>query len=285
MSISDSVSHHSVLEEEHESKCVNFLKCLISEECGNIISLINAVLSVTCVIIYIFTNYEPNFVLTHSSYFFIINFSCRCFFTLILIFEIILGKYNFTSFSQMTTLILEILSTVPYLLGRISIGMTEDLISQTHLITSSFICFRLFKISTLKKYFHTDVNRELYSIISFLICLIFDFTIIVNVIENTQTVGKYYLFLPRDCINVYFCEGNNDTLHSTLFFIMTTIGIVGYNSNILSNLGRIIICGIIILGIYEIPSQFSKLISQLSSKKVYARATYKMLKGVNFILI
>ena len=285
MSISDSVSHHSVLEEEHESKCVNFLKCLISEECGNIISLINAVLSVACVIIYIFTNYEPNFVLTHSSYFFITNFSCRCFFTLILIFEIILGKYNFTSFSQMTTLILEILSTVPYLLSRISIGMTEDLISQTHLITSSFICFRLFKISTLKKYFHTDVNRELYSIISFLICLIFDFTIIVNVIENTQTVGKYYLFLPRDCINVYFCEGNNDTLHSTLFFIMTTIGIVGYNSNILSNLGRIIICGIIILGIYEIPSQFSKLISQLSSKKVYARATYKMLKGVNFILI
>ena len=66
---------------------------------------------------------------------------------------------------------------------------------------------------------------------------------------------------------------------------MTTIGLVGYNSNILSNLGRIIICGIIILGIYEIPSQFSRLISQLSSKKVYARANYKTLKGVKFILI
>ena len=272
MSISDSASRHSVLEEEHESKCINFLKCLISEECGNIISLINAVLSVACVIIYIFTNYEPNFVLTHSSYFFITNFSCRCFFTLILIFEIILGKYNFTSFSQMTTLILEILSTVPYLLSRISIGMTEDLISQTHL-------------STLKKYFHTDVNRELYSIISFLICLIFDFTIIVNVIENTQTVGKYYLFLPRDCINVYFCEGNNDTLHSTLFFIMTTIGIVGYNSNILSNLGRIIICGIIILGIYEIPSQFSNNFAKIGALFFFGSLLSPFIVSYTFLYI
>ena len=280
----DSSSHHLIYEGEQESKCINFLKCLISEECGNIISLINTFLSVACVIIYIFTNYKPNFVLIHSNYFFTVNFSCRCFFTLILVFEIILGKYNFT-FKQIITLILDVLSTLPYLLCRISEKMSEDLISQTHLITSSFICFRLFRISTLKKYFHTDVNRELYSIISFLICLIFDFTIIVNVIENTQTVGKYYLFLPRDCINVYFCEGYNDSLHSTLFFIMTTIGLVGYNSNILSDLGRIIISGIIILGVYEIPSQFSKLISQLSSKKVYARATYKMLKGVQFILI
>ena len=280
----DSLSRQSTIEGQQESKCFNFLKCLISFEFGNIISLINAILSVVCVMIYIYTNYQPNTVLIYSNSFFIVNFSLRCFFTLILVFEIILGKYDF-SLSKLTKLILELLSTVPYLLSRISVGMTETLISQTHLITSSFICFRVFKVSAVKKYIHTDVSRELYSIISFLICLILDFTIIVNVIENTQTVGKYYLFLPRDCNNVYFCEGNNDTLHSTLFFIMTTIGIVGYNSNIISILGRIIISGIIIFGIYEIPSQFSKLISQLSSKKVYARATYKMLKGVKFILI
>ena len=280
----DSLSHHSILEEQQESKCLNCLEFLVSVKFGNIISMINAVLSVGCVMIYIYTDYQPNVVLINSSYFFIVNFTCRCFFMLILIFEILFGKYNF-SFKNMTTLILELLSIVPYLLSRITVGMRENLISQTHLITSSFICFRLFKVNAIKKYIHTNVSRELFSIISFLICLIFVFTIIVNVIENSQTVGKYYLFLPRDCTNFYFCSGNNDTLHSTLFFIMTTIGIVGYNSNIISNLGRIIICGIIILGIYEIPSQFSKLISQLSSKKVYARATYKLLKGVQFILI
>lgn len=285
MEDSDSLSNHTFQEEEQEeSKCLNFLKCFLSVECGNVLSLINAILSVSCVMLYIYTDYQPNVVLINSNSFFIVNFACRCFFALYLIFEILLGKYDFT-FKNLSTLILDLLSTLPYLLSRISIGMKENLISQTHLITSSFICFRLFRINTIQKYFHTEVNRELFSIISSLICLIFAFTIIVNVIENTQTVGKYYLFLPRDCNNVYFCGGNNDTLHSTLFFIMTTIGLVGYNSNILSNLGRIIICGIIILGIYEIPSQFSRLISQLSSKKVYARANYKTLKGVKFILI
>ena len=280
----DDYSHHSIYEEQQESKCINCLKFLISIECGNIISLLNAILSFVCLIIYIYTNYQPQVVLINSNIFFIINFSCRCFFALILIFDIIIGKYDF-SFKKMTSLILDVLSIIPYLLSRISIGMRENLISKTHLITSSFICFRLFSIQIIKKYIHNNVNRELFSIISFLICLIFDFTIIVNVIENTETVGKYFLFLPRDCNNAYYCDGTNDTLHSTLFFIMTTIGIVGYNSNIVSILGRIIICGIIILGIYEIPSQFSNLISQLSTRKVYARATYKMLKGVKFILI
>ena len=280
----DDFSQHSIFEEQEESKCLNCLKCIFSFECGIIISLIDVFLSVACVIIYIYTNYQPNVVLINSNTFFIVNFSFRCFFALILVFDFISGKYGFT-FKKIVDLILEALSTIPYLLSRISIGMKENLISKTHLITSSFVCFRLFKVRTLKKFFHTDVNRELYSIISFLICLIFDFTIIVNVIENTETIGKYFLFLPRDCTNVYYCDGTNDTLHSTLFFIMTTIGIVGYNSNIVSILGRIIICGIIILGIYEIPSQFSNLIQQLSTKKVYARATYKILKGVKFILI
>ena len=280
----DDFSHHSIFEEQEESKCLNCLKFILSFEYGIIISLIDVFLSVSCVIIYIYTNYQPNVVLINSNSFFIVNFTCRCFFAIILVFDFISGKYGFT-FKKIVSLILEVLSTIPYLLSRISIGMKENLISKTHLITSSFVCFRLFKVRTLKKFFHTDVNRELYSIISFLICLLFDFTIIVNVIENTETIGKYFLFLPRDCTNVYFCEGTNDTMHSTLFFIMTTIGIVGYNSNIVSILGRIIICGIIILGIYEIPSQFSNLIQLLSTKKVYARATYKILKGVKFILI
>ena len=280
----DDFSHHSAYEEPQESKCLECLKYFLSIEFGNILSLLNAILSVACLMIYIYTNYQPNIVLIYSNIFFIINFSCRCFFALILIFDIIVGKYDFT-FKKITSLILDVLSIIPYLLSRISIGMKEDLISKTHLITSSFVCFRLFSVQIVKKYIHNTVNRELFSIISFLICLLFDFTIIVNVIENTETIGKYYLFLPRDCYNIYYCEGTNDTLHSTLFFIMTTIGIVGYNSNIVSILGRIIICGIIILGIYEIPSQFSNLISQLSTKKVYARATYKMMKGVDFILI
>ena len=105
----DDFSHHSVYEEQQESKCINCLKFFISLEFGNIISLLNAILSVACLMIYIYTNYQPNVVLINSNIFFIINFSCRCFFALILILDIIAKKYDF-SFKKIISLIMDVLS-------------------------------------------------------------------------------------------------------------------------------------------------------------------------------
>ena len=283
----ETVSHHSGINLEHKNDGSKFHKCweiLISFKYSNIIAILNIILSISIVGIYIYTTYEPNIVLIHSNYFFSINFSCRCFFTILLVFDIINGRYDFT-FKSISNLILEILSVIPYLFSRITVGMKENLISISHLVTSAFVCLRLFKILSLSKFIRSDVNRELFNIMASLICLVLIFTILVNVIENTQTIGNYCLFLPRDCNNAYLCEGSNDTLHSTLFFIMTTIGIIGYNSTITSLLGRLIIIGVIIFSVYEIPSQCSDLMVQLSSKSIYARTTYKKLNGVEFILI
>ena len=283
----ETLSHHSIINLEHKNYESKFHKCweiLISFKYSNIISILNIILSICVVGIYIYSTYEPNIVLIYSKYFFSINFSSRCFFTILLVIDIIKGRYDFT-FKSISTLLLEIVSVIPYLFSRITVGMKEDLISTAHLVTSAFICLRLFKILSLSKFIRSDVNRELFNIMASLICLVFIFTILVNVIENAQTIGNYCLFLPRDCYNAYLCEGSNDTLHSTLFFIMTTIGIIGYNSTISSLLGRLIIIGVIIFSVYEIPSQCSDLMVQLSSKSIYARTTYKKLNGVEFILI
>ena len=283
----ETISRHSMINfniKNYKSilhKCWDFF---ISLKFSNMISILNIFLSLTTIGIYIYTTYEPNIVLIHSKYFFSINFSCRCFFTILLIFDLINSRYDF-SFKSISNLFVEILSTLPYLFSRISVGMEENLISSTHLITSSFVCLRLFKILLLSKYIRSDVNRELFNIMASLICLIFIFTVLVNVVENTQTIGNYCLFLPRDCNNAYVCDGSNDTFHSTLFFIMTTIGIIGYNSTITSILGRLIIIAVIIFSIYEIPSECSDLMVQLSSKSIYARTAYKKLNGVDFILI
>ena len=58
----DDFSHHSIFEEQEESKCLNCLKFILSFEWGIIISLIDVFLSVSCVIIYIYTNYQLNVV-------------------------------------------------------------------------------------------------------------------------------------------------------------------------------------------------------------------------------
>jgi len=282
----ETLSHHSIINLSSKNAESSLCKCckkIISFKYGNIITIINIILSIFNVGIYIYTTYEPNTVLIYSKYFFLINFLSRCFFTILIIFDVLNGRYDF-SIKKISALISEILSVLPYLLSRITVGMEENLISSTHLITSSLICLRLFKVLSLSKYIQSDVNRELFNIMASLISLIFIFTILVNVVENTQTIGNYCLFLPRDCNNSY-CDGSNDTLHSSLFFIMTTIGIIGYNSTISSLLGRIIIIGVIIFSVYEIPSQCSDLMVQLSSKSVYARMAYKKLNDVDFILI
>ena len=283
----ETLSHHSIINLTQKNYESNLSKCwekFISFKYGNILTILNIILSISTVGIYIYTTYEPNTVLIHSNYFFSFNFSSRVFFTILLIFDLINGRYDL-SFKNISNLFLEILSVLPYLFSRITVGMKEDLISNTHLITSSLICLRLLKILSLNKFIRSDVNRELFIIMASLLCLIFIFTILVNVIENTQTIGKYCLFLPRDCNNPHMCDGSNDTLISTLFFIMTTIGIIGYNSTITSILGRLIIIGVIVFSVYEIPSQCSDLMVQLSSKSIYARNAYKKLNGVEFILI
>ena len=82
-----------------------------------------------------------------------------------------------------------------------------------------------------------------------------------NVIENTQIIGKYWLFLERDCQDSYYCDGENEHLHNTFFFIMTLLTTIGYSSNIRSVLGKIIVTVVIIFqyGILEL--QFGEKIS------------------------
>jgi len=283
----ETLSHHSMVnlsQKIPESKLHKCWELLLSFKYANLIGIINIILSISSVVIYVYTNYLPNDVLIHSTYFFAINFASRVFFAIVFIFDIIYGKYDF-SIKNMSVLLSEILSIFPYMFSRIAIGMEENLINSVHLITSSFVCLRLFKILELNKFIQSDVNRELFNIMSSLVCLILISTILINILENTQTIGNYCLFLPRDCTNSYVCEGTNDTLHSTLLLIMATVGIIGYDSNIVSVLGRLLIIGIIIFSAYEIPSLCSDLMVQLSSKSIYARTTYKKLNGIEFILI
>ena len=262
----------------------NFQKIVIEIKSNFIFLLLNILLSLTCIIIYILTTYLPNLILRHENGFFIFNFISRCYFLLDFITDIISGTVDF-SLKYFFTFFIEIVSVIPYFFSRPFVGMKEDLINNAHMITSSFIAWRTFNFLNCSRFIKSDVNRELYNIMCSIFCLIITSSIIINVIENTQTIGKYWLFLERDCNDNYNCLGTNDSILSSFFFVMTTIAIIGYYSTISSVLGRIIIIVLILLSVIEIPALSSDLMVQLSSKSVYARTAYKMLEGVQFILI
>ena len=249
-----------------------------------LVMLFNLLLTLACIVIYILTTYKPNLILRHQFAFFIFNFLSRIYFFLDFILDICTGIIDF-SLKYFSNFLIEIISLLPYFFSRIFIGMEEDLISNSHMITSSFISIRLFNFLNYSKFIKSDVNRELYNIMTSIFCLLITSSILINVIENTQTIGNYWLFLERDCNDSYNCNGTNDSFHSSLFFVMTTVAIIGYYSTISSVLGRIIIIVLIILSVIEIPALSSDLMVQLSSKSVYARMAYKMLEGVQFILI
>ena len=243
----------------------------------------NFLLTILCIGIYIFTTYEPNFVLIHKDIFNIINCASRIFFLIDFISGLIVSVDIYGKIYD--TVLVELVSVAPYLVSRFFVGMKEDLVSNTHNICSSLVCFRIFRILQFSSYIQSDVNRELYNIVCSFICLILTGTTMVNVIENTQTIGRYYLFLPRDCNDNYNCDGTNDSFYSSLFFVFTTVATIGYYSTTTSVAGKCIIIALVLVGVFEIPAQSSNLMIQLSNKSIYARTAYKKLENVEFILI
>ncbi len=66
---------------------------------------------------------------------------------------------------------------------------------------------------------------------------------------------------------------------------MTTISTIGYYSEIKSTAGKILIIGLIVASLIEIPNKSSELMMLLASKSIYSRLSYKRLDKIKYILI
>lgn len=105
----------------------------------------------------------------------------------------------------------------------------------------------------------------------------------IQVVENTSTIGLYAFFLEQDCdLN---CNSPNNSFLISFHFVMTTISTIGYYSDIKSTAGRVVIIGLIIASLIEIPNKCSELMRLLASKSVYSRLSYKRLDKIKYILI
>lgn len=270
------------------SQTNSILKCFLNikkhNHIGIILNAFNLILTLSSIIIYIYTLYYPNTIMKSNGFFYF-NFGCRLFFILDYILDSTSNAIVDNRFKIFTEIVIEIVSTLPFFLSLSQVGMKSDLSNKYFVICSSLVCFRLFRILNFAKHIKSDVNRELYNIMCSIFCLLITSSILINVIENTQTIGRYWLFLQRDCFDIINCEGTNESFHSSFFFVLSTVATIGYYSTINSVAGRCIIICLILISVIEIPTQSSNLMIQLSSKSVYARTAYKRLENVEFILI
>ena len=280
------IKRNSFLKKYNSSSSFSLLKCITnfkqSKKYFIPLNIINLLLSISCIGIYIYLTYQPNEILKNNS-FFMFNFVCRILFLLDFIGDIIMMSIEKNFY--LIELLLDFLSIFPFLIMRFIVGMKFDLINNTDMIFTSFICFRINRIIKFSPFFKSDVNRELYNIVCSMISLLLVSSTLINVIENTQTIGKYWLFLERDCFDSLNCEGTNDSFHTTLFFVMTTLATIGYYSSITSVLGRVLIILLIVVQVAWIPTMCGNLMTQITSKSVYARTSYNDIENVDFILI
>jgi hypothetical protein len=251
---------------------------------GFIFDIVNLLFSVACTALHIYSTYDPSTFIQNKSLLWF-NLISRVYFIIDFLINLITLKSE-KKFSMITYIIVEIITTLPYIIVCLVNKMEADFTSDIFMLISALITLRMWRIEYLSIYIQSEVNRKLFTKTCSIFSLIVFSSALINVVENTQRVGKYWLFLPRDCDDTDRCsEGFNDSFHNSFFFIMTTISTLGYYSNVKSVAGRIVIIGLIITSIIEIPSKCSELMTLLSSKSIYSRISYKKLDKVDFILI
>ena len=247
-----------------------------------ILNLINFLLSLTCIVFYILMTYNPHIFIKYN-FFFYFHFSCRIIFIIDFILDLIYmsleKKFNYLG------ILVNVVSVFPFLVMRFICGMKLDLINNADMVCLSFIIFRILNVKEFFKLFKSEDKRELFDKVATIIALSLIFSIELNVIENTKMIGKYWLFLKRDCQDTYYCNGQNEHLHNTFFFIMTLLTTIGYSSNIKSVLGKIIVTIVIIFQYGILIFFISTIITIFYLKSPYSRMSYKLIDNVEFILV
>jgi hypothetical protein len=163
--------------------------------------------------------------------------------------------------------IVNLLTTVPYLLA---FAAKPDELNVPVLIVHHLDILRLKFCEKILLYIESELPRELGKIVLDVSLFIIGVTMLMHTIFN---VDKEFVY----CSTISFDR--------SFFFIMITIGIIGYYSECDTIVSRIVITFVIILAIVIIPPKCSSLMALLSSKLVYTRRSYHKIKSVSHIII
>jgi hypothetical protein len=161
--------------------------------------------------------------------------------------------------------IIDIVSTVPFIITC----WISPVDTNAYIITNSFCCLRILRLSVLFSYIDNELNQKLFYCIAKLLSFILLNSIIITLIQDF-TNYKFQQITP-------FFEG--------LFFVMITISTIGYYSIAETITARVYTTLLIIATFIIIPATSSELISLLSSKFKYARRRYRGSENVPHVLL
>jgi len=241
------------------------------------LDLINATLSLAAVSLYIYATYYPREMLgkrVGESWYPVFNIVIHVYFLIEYLLRLYTAK-NFSKYFLSVDSFVDLLTTFPYVVLNLAV---TDIANFWLLLTKMLDLLRLMTINRVIKYIENDINKELSNIILTVLALVVVMAGFVQFVENQANPFNDEVLCLEDgiCYNKY---------HDTFFFIMITISVIGYNSNVVSDEGRVAIILFIAIVMIFIPNKSSKLVSLISSKSMYARRKYKAIDKVPHIVL
>ena len=112
--------------------------------------VLNLILSISCIITYIYSTYDPN-IFAYNQTFFWYNFLARVYFLIDFIWSIITVKGD-KKFEFFGYVLQEITTIIPFLFVRLINGLNEIYTNSSYLITNSLVCLRFIRVQYLSKY-------------------------------------------------------------------------------------------------------------------------------------
>ncbi|CDW84459.1 cation channel family protein [Stylonychia lemnae] len=231
---------------------------------------INCILSISISCLYIYSTYDPlTFAKEMWGHWHPIFLSfCHMYFLIEYLLRLYTAK-NLSAYLVSFENFLEILTIVPFMIVSQS---QPDPLNFWSLFVRMLDLLRISTLFRALKYIENDINRELSRIIIGALTLVIGFSGYIQLIENRDDL------ISGDLTHY-------QSFFDTLFFIMTTISIVGYYSPVQSFEGKISIILLMAIVVIVIPSQSSKMIQLISSKSVYARRQYKSIDKIPHIVL
>ncbi len=146
-----------------------------------------------------------------------------------------------------------------------------------------FRIIRFFRIFNLYKSGENDVKRQIWMIINTLITLVLISSGIIQIVEKHKVEEKIFKTSGILQRNILFMRTQ---FHHYIYFTMVTISSVGFGDIIpYTNLGRLIVMGLILLTLVLIPKQTNDLIQLMTIQSDYARKKYTASHDVSHIIL
>lgn len=225
-----------------------------------IIEITSVFLAFTTFIIFIVSTYFPE----GLDWFNIFDTLCCSFFILEIVLHFFLAQHRMLFLLDLMNLA-DIFTCVVPLLSSTSNSTIKKIVEAAR-------SFRVLKVSKFLnkniKLNRNEVAKQVGIMILYILTQILIFTLLFRIIENDYIL--FYTNLGSQQLR------DRSAFHEILYFTVVTISTVGFGDIYpVTELGRILCTGLVVLNFYLIPKQTNELIKYMSTSSVYSREVYK----------